>query len=77
MERNTTPAKKQYDLSAIDELFKDCISPEELQEELIELAFDYVQYVDDGNTDFVKSNMSTIYVLCCALQKVKELETPS
>ena len=31
MERNTTPAKKQYDLSAIDELFKDCISPEELR----------------------------------------------
>ena len=23
MERNTTPAKKKYDLSAIDELFKD------------------------------------------------------
>lgn len=77
MERNTIPAKKQYDLSAIDELFKDYISPEELREELIELAFDYVQYVDDGNTDFVKSYMSTIYVLCCALQKVKELETPS
>ena len=31
MERNTIPAKKQYDLSAIDELFKDCISPEELR----------------------------------------------
>ena len=77
MERNTIPAKKQYDLSAIDELFKDYISPEELREELIELAFDYVQYVDDGNTDFVKSNISTIYVLCCDLQKVKELETPS
>ena len=60
MERNTIPAKKQYDLSAIDELFKHSITPEELREELIELAFDYVQYVDDGNTDFVKSNMSTI-----------------
>ena len=77
MERNTTPAKKKYDLSAIDELFKDCISPEELREELIELAFDYVQYVDDGNTDFVKSNMSTLYVLYKALEDVKELETPS
>lgn len=30
MERNTTPAKKQYDLSAIDELFKHSITPEEL-----------------------------------------------
>ncbi len=77
MEKNTRPAKKQYDLSAIDDLFKHSISPEELREELIGLAFDYVQCVDDGNTDFVKSNMGTIYVLCCALQKVKELETPS
>ncbi len=77
MERNTIPAKKQYDLSAIDELFKDCISPEELREELIELAFDYVQYVDDGNTDLFKNNMSTIYILYRALEGVKELDTQS
>lgn len=55
MERNTIPAKKQYDLSAIDELFKDCISPEELREELIELVFDYAQYVEEGSTDCLKT----------------------
>lgn len=68
-----TDIKKQYDLSAIDDLFKNSISPEELREELIELAFDYVQCVDDGNTEFFKHNMSTLYVLCSALQKVKVL----
>lgn len=47
METNIRPAKKQYDLSAIGELFKDCITPEELREELIELAFDYAQFVED------------------------------
>lgn len=74
MEGNTIPAKKQYDLSAIEDLFKHSISPEELREELIELAFDYVQCVDDGNTDFFKFNMSTLYVLCSALQRVKKLD---
>lgn len=77
MERNTIPAKKQYDLSAIDELFKDCISPEELREELIELVFDYAQYVEEGSTDLFKSNMSTIYILYRALEGVKELDTQS
>lgn len=77
MERNTIPAKKQYDLSAIDELFKDCISPEELREELIELAFDYAQYVEEGSTDLFKNNMSTIYILYRALEGVKELDTQS
>lgn len=71
MERNTTPAKKQYDLSAIDELFKDCISPEELREELIELAFDYMQYIDDGKIDYFKSKMSTLYILYNALKEIK------
>lgn len=77
MERNTTPAKKKYDLSAIDELFKDCISPEELREELIELAFDYAQYVEEGSTDLFKNKMSTIYILYRALEGVKELDTQS
>lgn len=71
MERNTTPAKKQYDLSAIDELFKDCISLEELREELIELAFDYMQYIDDGKIDYFKSKMSALYILCNALKEIK------
>jgi hypothetical protein len=71
MERNTTPAKKQYDLSAIDELFKDCISPEELREELIELAFDYMQYIDDGKIDYFKSKMSALHILCNALKEIK------
>lgn len=77
MERNTIPAKKQYDLSAIDELFKDCISPEELREELIELVFDYAQYVEEGSTDLFKNNMSTIYILYRELEGVKELDTQS
>lgn len=77
MERNTIPAKKQYDLSAIDELFKDCISPEELREELIELVFYYAQYVEEGSTDLFKNNMSTIYILYRALEGVKELDTQS
>lgn len=77
MERNITPAKKKYDLSAIDELFKDCISPEELREELIELVFDYAQYVEEGATDLFKCHMGTLYVLYKALEDVKELETPS
>lgn len=55
MERNITSAEVRYDLSPISELFKDCISPEELREELIELAFDYMQYIDDGKIDYFKS----------------------
>ncbi len=66
--------KKKYDLSAIDELFKDCITPEELREELIEIAFDYVHCVDDGNIDLFKSNMSTLYVLCSTLKDVSVLQ---
>lgn len=55
MDTNTKSTdKKKYDLSAIDELFKDCITPEELREELIEIAFDYVHCVDDGNIDLFK-----------------------
>ncbi len=77
METNIRPAKKQYDLSAIGELFKDCITPEELREELIELAFDYAQFVEDGATDLFKSHMSTLYVLCNTLQDVRELDTQS
>ncbi|OUP35340.1 hypothetical protein B5F24_05045 [Bacteroides clarus] len=71
MERNITSAEVRYDLSPISELFKDCISPEELREELIELAFDYVQYVDDGKIDYFKSKMSALYILCDALKKIK------
>lgn len=77
MERNTTPAKKKYDLSAIDELFKHSITPEELRGELIELVFDYAQYVGEGATDLFKCHMGTLYVLYKALEDVKELETPS
>lgn len=77
MERNTIPAKKQYDLSAIDELFKHSITPEELRGELIELVFDYAQYVEEGSTDLFKNNMSTIYILYRALEGVKELDTQS
>lgn len=62
MERNTIPAKKQYDLSAIDELFKHSITPEELRGELIELVFDYAQYVEEGATDLFKCHMGTLYV---------------
>lgn len=75
MDTNTKSTdKKKYDLSAIDELFKDCITPEELREELIEIAFDYVQCVDDGNIDLFKSNMSTLYVLCSTLKDVPVLQ---
>lgn len=77
MERNTTPAKKQYDLSAIDELFKHSITPEELRGELIELVSDYAQYVEEGATDLFKCHIGTLYVLYKALEDVKELETPS
>lgn len=77
MERNTTPAKKQYDLSAIDELFKHSITPEELRGELIELVFDYAQCVEEGATDLFKCHIGTLYVLYKALEDVKELETPS
>lgn len=77
METNIRPAKKQYDLSAIGELFKNCITPEELREELIELAFDYAQFVEDGATDLFKNHMSTLYVLCNTLQDVRELDTQS
>lgn len=69
-----TNIKKQYDLSAIEDLFKHSISPEELREQLIELAFDYAQFVEDGATDLFKSHMSTLYVLCNTLQDVKELD---
>lgn len=75
MERNTIPAKKQYDVSAMGEFFRDIIAPEELRKELVELAFDYAQYVDEGSTDLFKNNMSTIYILYRALEDVKELET--
>lgn len=75
MERNIGQAKKQYDLTPINEMFKDCITPEELCGELIKLIFDYAQYVDEGGTELFKSNMSTLYVLYNALQDVKELET--
>lgn len=75
MERNTIPAKKQYDISAMGEFFRDIIAPEELRKELVELAFDYAQYVEEGATDLFKSHMSTLYVLYNALQNVKELET--
>lgn len=77
METNIRPAKKQYDLSAIDELFKNCITPAELREELIELAFDYAQFVEDGATDLFKNHMSILYVLCNTLQDVRELDTQS
>lgn len=77
METNIRLAKKQYDLSAIGELFKDCITPEGLREELIELAFDYAQFVEDGATDLFKNHMSTLYVLCNTLQDVRELDTQS
>lgn len=73
-ETNIRTAKKQYDLSAIGELFKDCITPEQLREELIELAFDYAQSVEEGATDLFKRHMGTLYVLCNALQDVKELD---
>ena len=75
MERNTIPAKKQYDVSAMGEFFRDIIAPEELRKELVELAIDYAQYVDEGSTDLFKNNMSTIYILYRALEDVKELET--
>ncbi|RGR25281.1 hypothetical protein DWY58_18335 [Bacteroides stercoris] len=71
MERNITSAEVRYDLSPISELFKDCISPEELREELIELAFDYMQYIDDGKIDYFKSKMSALYILCDALKEIK------
>ena len=71
MERNITSAEVRYDLSPISELFKDCISPEELREELIELAFDYMQYIDDGKIDYFKSKMSALYTLCDALKEIK------
>lgn len=77
METNIRTAKKQYDLSAIGELFKDCITLEELREELIELAFDYAQSVEEGATDLFKRHMGTLYVLCNALQDVKELDAQS
>lgn len=77
MERNITSAEVRYDLSPISELFKDCISPEELREELIELVFDYAQYVEEGSTDLFKNNMSIIYILYRALEGVKELDTQS
>lgn len=71
MERNITSAEVRYDLSPISELFKDCISPEELREKLIELAFDYMQYIDDGKIDYFKSKMSALYILCDALKEIK------
>ena len=71
MERNISSAEVRYDLSPISKLFKDCISPEELREELIELAFDYMQYIDDGKIDYFKSKMSALYILCDALKEIK------
>ena len=77
MERNTIPAKKQYDVSAMGEFFRDIITPEELRKELVDLAFDYAQYVEEGATDLFKCHMGTLYVLYKALEDVKELETQS
>lgn len=68
-------AKTSKALTRLNEMFKDCITPEELCGELIKLIFDYAQYVDEGGTELFKSNMSTLYVLYNALQDVKELET--
>lgn len=69
-----TNIKKQYDISAIEDLFKSSITPEQLREELIELAFDYAQSVEDC-ADLFKRNMGTIYILYKTLQDVKELGT--
>lgn len=74
METNKVNDNKEYDLSAIEEFFNRTITPSELREELIELAFDYVQIADDGNVENVKDKMSIIYILCDVLKRTQELE---
>lgn len=64
---------EKYNLSPISELFNEFITPEQLREELIEIAFDYAQYLQDEKTDFFKKN-STLYMLCNALWEVIEAE---
>jgi hypothetical protein len=71
MERNITSAEVRYDLSPINELFKEFMTPGQLRDELIELAFDYVQYIDDGKINCIKSSMSTLYILCDALREIE------
>lgn len=71
MEANIRQAKKQYDLTPINELFNNFITPEQLREELVELAFDYASKVEDGESKLFKSNMGTIYVVYDVLRNVK------
>lgn len=75
METNIRTAKKQYDLSAIDKLFEDYITPEELRGEIIEFVFDYAQCVEDDNTELFKRHIGILYLLYNALQDVKKLDT--
>lgn len=62
---------KQYDFTKLNEFFNHFITPEQLREELVELAFDYASKVEDGESELFKSNISTIYIIYSELKNLK------
>lgn len=63
--------QKQYDFSSLNVFFNDMEKPQELANDLVELAFNYAMLLDDYSVDLFKNDMSTIYLIWQEVNKIK------
>lgn len=61
----------QYDFSSLNEFFNEFETPDELMNDLIDIAFRYSMCYNDEWHELFNNNMSTLYLIYNELSKIK------
>ncbi len=62
--------KTNYDFTKLEKFFEEFESPAELMDDIVKLAFNYADKVNDEETELFKQNMGTLYVLYDQLSQI-------
>ena len=62
--------KTNYDFTELEKFFEEFESPQELMDDIVKLAFNYADKVNDEETELFKQNMGTLYVLYDQLSQI-------
>lgn len=63
--------KMSYDLTGLKKFFEEFESPEELMDDIVNLAFNYADKVKCEDVEVFKQNMGTLYVLYDQLSQIR------
>ena len=62
---------KDYDLTSLNSFFNEFISPKELEDELVQILFNYASCVNEETLECFKNDVDTINLIHSELIKIK------